>query len=156
MNQLTRFNALKRLFLAVLLVGVLLLVSGCASPGRSAATAAATPPAPATAASSPTPAASATPPPPPATPEPAAQPTAEPSATATATASATPTATATATASLAADGPLVLLYAPDGHLYRGAVETGLGRRLTTKPSALGDIPGYGPPLVSPDGRLLAL
>ncbi len=156
MNQLTRFNALKRLFLAVLLVGVLLLVSGCASPGRSAATAAATPPAPATAASSPTPAASATPPPPPATPEPAAQPTAEPSATATATASATPTATATATASLAADGPLVLLYAPDGHLYRGAVETGLGRRLTTKPSALGDIPGYGPPLLSPDGRLLAL
>ncbi|MCW5862554.1 MAG: PD40 domain-containing protein [Anaerolineae bacterium] len=144
MNQLTRFNALTRLFLDVLLVGVLLLVSGCASPGRSVATPTATTPAPATAASRPTPAASATTPPPPTNPEPAAPPTAEPSAT------------ATATAPLAAGGPLVLLYAPDGHLYRGAVETGLGRRLTTKPSALGVIPGYGPPLVSPDGRLLAL
>lgn len=77
-------------------------------------------------------------------------------ATAVATAVATTTATAVATTPIDAGGPLVLLYAPDGHLYHGAVETGLGRRLTAKPSGLGRIPGYGPPLVSPDGRLLAL
>lgn len=100
--------------------------------------------------------------------------TAEP-ATPTATVAATGAATAPATPAPIDDGRLpsitiqpapigaLLIYHSDGHLYRATVSGSESRRLTLQPLAGANDPmavdalfGFRSPVVSPDGRLLAL
>jgi len=71
--------------------------------------------------------------------------------------------TAPAAAPTAAQGAPLLIYRPDGHLYRASLLDGSGQQLTAEPlenaddpDAVGAIVSYRPPVVSPDGRLLAL
>lgn len=75
-----------------------------------------------------------------------------------------PTSNPSATPAAApAEGAPLLIYRPDGHLYRASLRDGSGQQLTAQPledaddpDAVGAIVSYRPPVVSPDGRLLAL
>ncbi len=152
MDGQTRFNCGHSLCGFVLLAGLFLAVAGCGSPGESGGAATATAPTAVTATK-----ATPTPPPPAVAPTSTRPPaTLTPPPTATPIPPATPTAMTEPTATMGDDGPLLIYSVPDGHLYRGSVETGLGRRLTTGTNTPSDIPGYAPPRVSPDGQLLAL